>query len=314
MVNRGETPDKATTDIAVRALCSSGRVDHAVDLIKELSSKNSPPDTYTYNSIVKHLCKCRALSTVYDFISQMRDSFGLKPDLVTYTILIDNVCNSRNLREVTRLVSVLNEEGFKPDCFLYNTIMKGYCMLSRGSEAIEVYNKMKEDGVEPDLVTYNTLIFGLSKAGRVKEARKYLDLMVELGHTPDAVTYTSLMNGMCRDGDCAGALRLLQEMERKGCAPNACTYNTLLHGLCKGMLEKAVELYEVMKSNEMKLETAAYATFVRFLVRNGRVADAYEVFDYAVESKSLTDVSAYSTLETTLKWLKKAREQGNVVI
>ncbi|XP_015932691.1 pentatricopeptide repeat-containing protein At2g17670 [Arachis duranensis] len=314
MVKDGVSPDKSTADVAVRSLCSAGRVDHAVELFKELSLKHCVPDTYTFNCIVKHLCKCRSLSTVYGFIDEMRDSFGFKPDLVTYTILIDNVCNTKNLREALRLVSVLNEEGFKPDCFLYNTIMKGYCMLSRGSEAIEVYNKMKDDGVEPDLVTYNTLIFGLSKCGRVVEAKKLLRVMAEKGFFPDEVTYTSLMNGMCRKGDALGALALLGEMEDKGCCPNSCTYNTLLHGLCKSrLLEKAMELYGVMKSGGLKLETASYATFVRALCRDDRIAEAYEVFDYAVESKSLTDVVAYSTLESTLKWLKKAKEKGQAV-
>jgi pentatricopeptide repeat protein len=78
-------------------------------------------------------------------------------------------------------------------------------------------------------------------------------------------------------------------------------------------LNKGVELYGVIKKGGMKLETASYATFVRALCREGRVAEAYEVFDYAVESKSLTDVAAYTTLESTLKWLKKAREQGLAV-
>ncbi|GMI86317.1 hypothetical protein like AT2G17670 [Hibiscus trionum] len=314
MVNNGLKPNQVTTDIAIRSLCGVGRIDHAVELVKELSLKQSPPDTYTFNFLVKNLCKCRTLSTVYGFIDDMKSSFDVKPDLVTYTILIDNVCNSKNLREAMRLVGVLNESGFKPDSFVYNTIMKGYCMQSKGSEAIEVYKKMKEEGVEPDLVTYNTLIFGLSKSGRVKEARKYLDILVESGHFPDAVTYTSLMNGMCREGNALGAVVLLEEMERKGCTPNSCTYNTLLHGLCKcRLMEKGMELYGAMKSAGMELETASYATLVRALCREGRVAEAYDVFDYAVESKSLTDVAAYSTLEVTLKWLKKAREQGLAV-
>ncbi|KAG6646365.1 pentatricopeptide repeat-containing protein At2g17670 [Carya illinoinensis] len=314
MLTNGLSPDKFTSDIAVRSLSLAGRMEHAIELVKELSSKHTKPDTYTYNFLVKHLCKSRSLSMVYDFIEEMRNNFDLKPDLVTYTILIDNVCNTKNLREALRLVGVLNEEGFKPDCFVYNTIMKGYCMLSRGNEAIGVYNKMKEEGVEPDIVTYNTLIFGLSKSGRVKEARKFLGIMEEKGHLPDAVTYTSLMNGMCRQGDALGALALLGGMEAKGCSPNSCTYSTLLHGLCKSrLLEKALELYAVMKSGDMKLETAAYATFVRALCREGRIAEAYEVFDYVVESKSLTDVAAYTTLESTLKWVKKAKEQGHAI-
>ncbi|XAR73706.1 hypothetical protein NMG60_11007770 [Bertholletia excelsa] len=314
MVEDGFPPDKATTDIAVRTLCSADRIDHAVELVKELCLKNSPPDSYTYNFLIKHLCKSRTTSTVNNFIKEMRESFEIKPDLVAYTILIDNVCNRKNLREATRLLELLNEDGFKPDSYVYNTIMKGYCMLSQGSEVLRVYNKMKEEGVEPDLVTYNTLIFGLSKSGRVNEARKFLDIMSELGHFPDEVTYTSLMNGMFRQGNALGALQLLKEMEAKGCTPNSCTYNTMLHGLCRAkLLDNAIELYDLMKAGDMKLDTGSYGTFLRALCRNGRVAEAYEVLDYAVESESLKDFAAYSVLESTLKWLKKAREQGLAV-
>ncbi|CAL1394381.1 unnamed protein product [Linum trigynum] len=314
MVNKGFDPNQVTVDIAVRSLCSAGHVDEAVELVKEMALKHCKPDTYTYNFLVKSLCKTRVLSSVYGFIDEFKTSFGVEPDLITYTILIDNVCNSRNLREATRLVSVLKECGNKPDCYVYNTIMKGYCMLSKGSEAIGIYKQMKEDGVEPDMVTYNTLIFGLSKSGRVSDARKYLKVMVDNGYPPDAVTYTSLMNGLCREGNVMGAVELLEEMKVKNCEPNSCTYNTLLHGLCKGrMLEKGIELYGLMKQVGMQIETASYATFVRALCREGRVAEAYEVFDYAVESRSLTDVAAYTTLESTLKWLVKARQQGLAV-
>ncbi|KAG8378041.1 hypothetical protein BUALT_Bualt08G0096900 [Buddleja alternifolia] len=310
MTNGGFPPNQVSTDLAVRTLCGCGREEHAIELVKELSDRNSPPDAYTYNFLVRHLVKNRSLSTVNCFIKDMGE-FGVKPDLVTYTIMIDNVCNSKNLREATRLLGVLSEEGYKPDCYVYNTIMKGYCMLSQGANVIEVYKKMQDEGVEPDKYTYNTLIFGLSKSGRLKEAKKFLRVMNERGHLPDAVTYTSLMNGMCREGDALGALALLGEMEEKGCSPNSCTYNTLLHGLCKArLLDKGLELYGLMKKVDIKLETGSYGTFLRALCRNGRVAEAYEVFDYAIESKSLSDVAAYSTLETTLKWLRKAREQG----
>ncbi|CAI9777932.1 unnamed protein product [Fraxinus pennsylvanica] len=130
--------------------------------------------------------------------------------------------------------------------------------------------------------------------------------MREFNIKPDLVTYTSMI-GMFTERDALGALALLEKMEMKGCEPNSRTYK-LLHGLCKSrLLDKPIELYGEMKKGDMKLETGFYGTFWRALCRNGRVADAYEVFGYAVESKSLTDVTAYTTLENTLKWLRKAR-------
>ncbi|KAI3877212.1 hypothetical protein MKW92_040158 [Papaver armeniacum] len=311
MAADGFSPGHGTVDLVVRSLCSIGREERAIMLVKELSVKHSPPDIFTYNFLIRHLCKTMSINSVYGFIDEMRDLFSMKPDIVTYTILIDSVCNRKNLREARRLIGVLGEAGFKPDAFLYNTIMKGYCTLNRGSEVVGVYNEMMGKGIEPDVVTYNTMIFGLSKVGRLDEAKKYLSVMAEMGHFPDTVTYTSLMNGMCRKGDALGALRLLGEMEGMGCEPNSVTYNTLLYGLCKSrLLDKGLELYEVMKSKEMKLEPASYATFVRMLCREDRIAGAYEVYDYVVESKSLTDVAAYEGLDNELKWLKKAKAKA----
>jgi pentatricopeptide repeat protein len=80
-------------------------------------------------------------------------------------------------------------------------------------------------------------------------------------------------------------------------------------GLCKNRkLDKAVEVYRSMVGAKMKLDPPAYATFIRALCRAGRVPDAYEVFDYGMESKSFPAVTAYSELESSLKWLRKMKE------
>jgi pentatricopeptide repeat protein len=157
MVNNEFKPNQVTVDVAIRSLCSVGRVYYVVLLVKEFSLKHSKPDIFTYNFLVKSLCKSRILNSVYSFINEMKNIFNIKPDLVTCTILIDNVCNAKNICEADRLVVVLKECGLKPDAFMYHTIMKGYCMLSKGIEAVRIYKQMKEEGVLPDLVMYNTL-------------------------------------------------------------------------------------------------------------------------------------------------------------
>ncbi|XP_020597592.1 pentatricopeptide repeat-containing protein At2g17670-like [Phalaenopsis equestris] len=272
MSSSGFPPDSSSADLAIRALCSASREDDAANLLLRNSSLH--PDPFTYNFLVGRLAKTRSLSVVYSFIEDLRNSANILPDRITYTILIDSVCRSRNLREATRLLSVLKHSGIKPDSYLYNNIMKAYCMLDQCGEVMDVYNKMKDEGIEPDLVTYNTLIYGLS-------------------------------NGMCRKGDTLGALKLLGEMEERGCSPNEFTYNALLMGLCKaGSLDKGVLLYKTMTDGGMKLESPTYATFLRSLCRGNKIAAAYEVFDYARESKSLSDEAAYSALESSLKRIK----------
>ncbi|KAL4186768.1 hypothetical protein AMTRI_Chr09g15630 [Amborella trichopoda] len=272
----GFPPDNVSCDLIVRALCSSALEDEACELFKEIASSNlksrssSPLDMFTFNFLVRHLCKTRAMSTVYEFINEAH-ALGLEPDLVTY-ILIDAVCRSKNLREATRLLG-------------------GDCMLDRGAEALTVYKKMREEGCEPDLVSYNTLIYGLSNAGKEDIAKQYLRVIVEEGHLPDTVTYTSLMNGMCMKGDAIGALELLKEMEERGCEPNSCTYNTLLQGLFKaGNLDQG-------------MEAACYAAIVRvfdYAVARKSLAEvaAYSALKSSLKwlKKSLNNVRILSSL------------------
>ncbi|KAJ6989607.1 hypothetical protein NC653_018886 [Populus alba x Populus x berolinensis] len=175
MVNNKFKPNKVIIDVAIRSLCFVGRVDYVVLLVKEFSLKHSKPNIFTYNFLVKSLCKSSILNSVYSFIDEMKNIFNIKPD----------------------------------------TIMKGYCMLSKGIEAVRIYKQMKEEGVLPDLVMYNTLNFGLSKCGRVSEAMKFLKIIVELGRFANVVTYTSLMNGMCREEDVFSAMALLEVTELK---------------------------------------------------------------------------------------------------
>ena len=79
-------------------------------------------------------------------------------------------------------------------------------------------------------------------------------------------------------------------------------------GLCNHKkLDKAVEVYKSVEVAGMKLESSAYASFVRALCRSGSVAGVYEVFDYAIQTKSFTEVTAYSELENSIKWLRKMK-------
>jgi hypothetical protein len=79
-------------------------------------------------------------------------------------------------------------------------------------------------------------------------------------------------------------------------------------GLCKNKkLGKDVKVDKCMVVTGMKLESPAYASSVKVLCRSGSVDDAYEVFYYAIQTKSFTEVTAYSELEDSLKWLSKMK-------
>ncbi|KAI3519110.1 hypothetical protein L1887_08135 [Cichorium endivia] len=243
------------------------------------------------------------------------------PDISTAKTLFNSVATT------TKYSSLLNNR-------FCNAVLQSFSSVSSNvQDSINLLNHMTKThpSFTPDKSSYHILLCQSCKKPDLDLANvnKTLHFMASKGFEPDKVTTDIAIRTLCStgheehaielikklsQGNALGALELLGEMENKGCSPNECTYNTLLLGLCKARhLDKGVELYEVMKENDMKLESGSYGTFLRALCRNGKVAEAYEVFDYAIESNSLTDVAAYSTLESTLKWLKKAKEQGLAV-
>ncbi|WJX91522.1 hypothetical protein P8452_73288 [Trifolium repens] len=218
MVSDGVTPDKVTVDLSVRALCSADRVDDAVELIKELSSKHCCPDTYTFNFLVKNLCKCRTLSTVYTFIDEMRRKFDVKPDLVTYTILIDN------------------EKGVEPDLVTYNTLIYGLSKSGRVSEAKKLLRVMVERGHFPDEITYTSLMNGMCRKGETLVALALLEEMEMKGCSPNSCTYNTLLHGLCKSRMFDKAMELYGVMKSGDLKLDMASYATFVRALCSMLL------------------------------------------------------------------------------
>ncbi|KAL0351679.1 UNVERIFIED_CONTAM: Pentatricopeptide repeat-containing protein [Sesamum calycinum] len=321
----GSATTNSTAKTSVPSIVfESANLSDAKSLFNSLvsSTKNAPSDPSFYNSILQSFSSVSSLQDSIFFLNHMiKKHPPFCPNRFTYHILLTQSCSlpdEQSLSDVHRVLNLMTTSGFppikfrqmlhqeqvnstvncfikdmkdfgiKPDLVTYTIMIDNVCNSKNLREAMRLLGVLSEEGYKPDCYVYNTIMKGYC---RLREAKKFLGVMAEKGYIPDAVTYTSLMNGMCREGDALGALALLDEMEAKECSPNSCTYNTLLLGLCKArLLDKELSC-----------------------IRKGRVAEAYEVFDYAVESKSLPDVAAYSTLESTLKWLQRAREQGLAV-
>lgn len=71
---------------------------------------------------------------------------------------------------------------------------------------------------------------------------------------PDANTFSTLFFGWCRVRNPKRGMKVLEEMTSMGFAPDSFTYNAAIDNFCKaGMVSKAVELFEFMKSGSSAL-------------------------------------------------------------
>ncbi|GFY87810.1 tetratricopeptide repeat (TPR)-like superfamily protein [Actinidia rufa] len=140
MATDGFTPDKATTDIAIRTLCNNGRVDHVVELgsevlwvYKKMKEESAESDLVTYNTLVFGLSKSGRVKEAKKFLGVMAEMSHL-PDDVTYTSLMNGMCREGNALGALQLLEEMEAKGvvrIRAHIILYVTGMVGLPRLMK---------------------------------------------------------------------------------------------------------------------------------------------------------------------------------------
>lgn len=231
-------------------LMKRSRVDEAVDFFKDhiLRSERLFPDTCTFNTVIRGLCRVGGVDKAFEFFNDM-GSFGCFPDIVTYNSLINGLCAVGQVDRAQGLLRNLElRDGLSPDVVTYTSVISGYCKLGRMDDAINMMDEMITYGISPNLVTFNILINGFGKLGDMFSAIKMYGRMSAVGYPPDVVTFTSLIDGYCRTGELDQGLKLWGEMNIRHLSPNLYTFSVLINALSKeNRLNEARELLRQLK-------------------------------------------------------------------
>lgn len=234
-------------------LMKRSRVDEAVDFFKHhiLRSERLFPDTCTFNTVIRGLCRVGGVDKAFEFFNDM-GSFGCFPDTVTYNTLINGLCSVGQVNRARGLLGNLElQDGLSPDVVTYTSVIAGYCKLGRMDEAINLMDEMTTYGISPNLVTFNILINGFGKIGDMFSAIKMYGRMCAVGYPPDVVTFTSLIDGYCRTGELDQGLKLWDEMNTRNLSPNLYTFSVLISALSKeNRLNEARDLLRQLKSRD----------------------------------------------------------------
>ncbi|XWS72266.1 hypothetical protein CRYUN_Cryun02cG0025300 [Craigia yunnanensis] len=214
-------------------MVTQNRLEEAVSLYKENLESNFYPDTWTFNILIRGLCRVGKVDQAFEFFNDMR-SFGCFPDIVTYNTIINGLCRAN---EVNRGHSLLNEiqsrDDCSPDVVTYTSVISGYCKLGKMEEASALFSEMINSGTGPSVVTFNVLIDGFGKVGDMISAKSMYEKMVSFGCIADVVTFTSLIDGYCRIGDVNQSLQLWNSMKVRNISPNVYTFAITINALCK---------------------------------------------------------------------------------
>ncbi|CAI0465524.1 unnamed protein product [Linum tenue] len=239
-------------DHMVNAYCKQGRVDRAVEFVKETEHSGFELNVVSYNSLTDGRCKLKEAEEV---LGQMKQE-GVSVDEYAYGVLIDGYCQGGKLADAARIRDKMLEIGLKMNLFVCNSFINGYCKNGKMDEAEQIFAKMVEFGCKSDGITFRIVGDGYCKAGNVEEALEVKEKREKDAISPSVEMYNSLITALFKCGKVTGnvdeAFRLRDEMVNYGIVANVTTYNGLMNGLRKsGNMSRAQRLFDKLHAKAL---------------------------------------------------------------
>ncbi|KAG0491656.1 hypothetical protein HPP92_005054 [Vanilla planifolia] len=158
------TPDNSSYGVLVKALCLSGKVDKAFEILKEMDEKGLKVTAFIYTTLIDSLYKEGKPVKAEELWNEMLEN-GCKPDLVTHNVKVMYQALHGSPEKVLKSISEFEAAGLKPDVITYNYLMSCYSRNGRFGDVMEVYKGLKSKGCDPNAATFKLLLTHLRKIG-----------------------------------------------------------------------------------------------------------------------------------------------------
>nr|CAB3462990.1 unnamed protein product [Digitaria exilis] len=233
---------------------SIGMVKDAEDLMKKMEMSGVNPDRYSYNQMLKGLCKAHQLDKAFAFVADHMEVGGFC-DIVSCNILIDAFCKARKVNSALKLFKEMGYKGIQPDAVTYGTLINGLYSVGYHNLAEETFELTLKAQIVPNVNLYNIMLHNLCKVGHLKQAQNIFFQMIQMEVSPDIITFNTLIYWLGKSSRAIEALDLFRDMRGRGVEPDSLTFRYLISGLLEeGKATLAYEVWEYMMENGIILD------------------------------------------------------------
>ncbi|KAI3919149.1 hypothetical protein MKW92_031688, partial [Papaver armeniacum] len=161
------------------------------------------------------------------------------------------------------------------DVVSWSVLVAGYARQGYVDEANKLFNEMRDSGVEPNLITWNGLIAGFNHNGLASESVALLHKMHSEGFKPDGTSISSVLPMIGQLEDLKVGIQVHSYVIKQGLGADKWVVSALIdmYGKC-GCASELLQVFKEMAHTDV----GSCNALVCGLSRNGRVADALEMF------------------------------------
>lgn len=132
------------------------------------------------------------------------------------------------------------------------------------------------------------------KMGPTEDAEVIFKKMKQSGLIPNAV---AMLDGLCRDGLVQEAMELFEVMREKHTMPEVVVYTAVVEGFCQAQkLDDAKRVFKKMQGKGIAPNAFSYAVLIKGLCRGKRLEDAVDICVEMLEAGHLPNVTTFTAL------------------
>lgn len=221
-----------------------------------------------------------------NFFSYSRLNLNVIHTESTFELLIRSLCRANLIDFAKTVYDYMRADRIIPDKSLLDYLVSSFSNAGKFGIAEDILIargelcKQKDETVSP--FVYNKYLSSLISRNQVDKAVLFLrsHILNSKCFRPDNFTFNIVMRGMCVAGKVEKAFELFNVMRSFGCYPDLVTYNTLINGLCRvGNADRAQELLREMQSQcEFSPDVVSYTSVISGYCKLGKMEDAAALF------------------------------------
>ncbi|KAM0949325.1 putative tetratricopeptide-like helical domain superfamily [Dioscorea sansibarensis] len=251
----GGTPDQVTFVTAIAACLSSGRLDYARSLFKQMPS----PNGVAWNSIISGYAQNRHEDEALELFREMRGK-GVKPTRSTLGSLLSAIANLVAIDQGQQVHCEAIRLGLDSNVFVGSSLINMYAKCCRIEDASNVFSTLPER----NLVVWNVMLGGYMQNGKPSEV---IELYLEMKRAElqaDEFSFVSAFNACAMLENVDLGRQLHSAVVKRDLNGSLFVHNAVVDMYAKcGALNDAKRQFELILNRDIVSWNALIVGFVR---------------------------------------------------
>lgn len=283
-----ELPNVILWNAMISGYAKNGCAEEAVQLFREMMSKNIIPNSIT---VISSILACAQLGSLEQarWMDNYVNNTSYRDDVFVSTALIDMYAKCGSV-ELAR--KVFNQTRDK-DVVVWSAMIVGYGLHGRGKEAIDLFHTMNQAQVHPNDVTFIGLLTACNHSGLVQEGWEFFHKMKKYRIEPRHQHYACVVDLLGRAGYLDKAYDFIMKMPIE---PGVTIWGALLSA-CKTY--RRVILGEYAAERLFSLDPSNTGIYVQLsnLYASVRMWNGVAKLRVLMRERGLSKDTGYSTVE-----------------